>query len=321
MKEKSNALLTLSSTLMTFVGTIVVNNIGALEFLLKDVDEPYKTYISAGLSLVVGGFFIYKLLRFVFAKNGKLKDFLIKHKTKFILALVLGSCFVFVLKMGDNAFKISDSSIPTIMVKPPENNIVAAKQYDSPLVYHVYFDDETELKEINFSAESIDLGDVTADIQINKVTDNEYALTLSNIVGETGAHFITLKDGIAKDIANNVTESVDCRKFYLYNNENEIDREAPEINFTQNNTTENTAQFNVNITDNNEIYRTTLTEKNIILVGFSADILIERDLHNYTIKLSNIEKHDDNFMVILTSGVATDTWDNSTEYCINTVNL
>ena len=135
--------------------------------------------------------------------------------------------------MADNAFKISDSTIPTIMIKVPENNIIASEQYDTPLIYHVYFDDETELKEINFTADSIDLGDVTADVNINKVTDTEYVLSLSNIVGESGAHHITLKEGIAKDIVNNETKSVEAKKFYLYNKESDIDNESPKINFTQ----------------------------------------------------------------------------------------
>ncbi len=321
MSKSNNTAIPLFSTLMSFISAIFADNISDWEFLSKYIPEPHKTYLSYGLVVILSFFLIYKMLQFFSTRTPKATNFLFKHKKKFVLLLVLISCSIFVVKMGNDAFKISDSSIPTIMVKPPENNIVATEQYDSPLVYHVYFDDETELKEVNFSADSINLGDVTADIHINKITDKEYALTLSNIVGETGAHSITLKDGIAKDIANNVTRSVDCKEFYLYNNENEIDREAPKISFTQINATENTAQFNVSITDNNEILSTRLTEKNIILVGFSADILIERDLHNYTINLTNIEKHGDKFMLILTAGVATDTWDNSTEYCINTIDL
>ncbi len=274
------------------------------------------------LTFLVLVFLTGQIQKIIFEKLPKVYNFFSKYKRKIIPVVLSIACVTFAFVTAEKALKISDTVIPTVGITSPKNNVIASKQYDTPLIYHFCFDDETELKEVNFTTDSIDLGNITAEININKVSDTEYVLSLSNIVGESGAHSITLNEGVAKDRAGNVNKSVSTKSFYLYNEESDIDKEAPTINFKQiNSNDDKTALFNISITDDNELSSTRLNEKDLILIGFSADIDIERDLNNYSVKLTNIKKTDKNCLVVITNGIAKDSWNNSSEYTVNSIDI
>ena len=322
MEEKSSKTNPIGSSLVGFLGSVIIDNLGAWEFLSERVKEPTKTFILFILSFVVIFVLSNQFQKIILQKFPRFKEFLCKYKKKIIPIVLVFSCVLFAIVMADKAFKTSDSVIPTVMVSSPESNVVASSQFNTPVVYHVVFDDETKLKEVNFTADSVNFDDFTAEININKVSDTEYVFSLTNIIGDSGAHRITLKDGIAKDYANNKSKSVELKPFYLYNKESDIDKDAPEINFTRfNSEKEGSVLFNVNITDNDELLSTRLNEEDIILIGFTADIEIERDIHNYSVKLTNVKKTNENCFVVIAAGVATDSWNNSSEYAINSIDI
>lgn len=317
MEEKNNKTNVLSDSIIGFLSTTVLENLGVLEFLTERVEEPTRSFLFFILTFLIIVILTSQGRKLIFKKFPKINEFFFKHRKKFHVALVAFCCLALAGATASKAIKISDKTIPVINSVKSENNIIATEQYETPLVYHIAFEDETELKEVDLTVESVDIGDVTAEIDINKVSEKEYVLSLSNIVGSSGPHYISLKAGIAKDGAGNETESIDLDTYYLYNEESEIDREAPQINITQLESKKNNEVIlNIDITDNSGIGSTIFNKENLVTVGFTADIEIERAVENYRIKLTNIQKNDENCLVVVTSGVATDYWNNISEHTV-----
>ncbi len=320
-KEKINT--SISGTFLSFLEVIVIQNFDFLQFFSdKVLDEPLSSLVTTVLCTAILLFINIKGGMTILNKFPKLQNFIRKNK-KVLLRVFISVFFIVTAIVGTtNALLIKDKTLPTIVVSAPSDNTIASQQYDTPLTYHIYLDDEQKLAKTKFNEEFVKLNGFTADIDIKEISEKEFVLSLTNITGEAGACSVTFLEGIASDYGRNKSQEINSKNFYLYNAENDIDNTAPEVHISDfNYIDDNTLSFKVFVTDDRDVSSVRLVKENLIFKGFSADIEIQNNSGKFLVTLSNIVKSesDSEYLVILTAGIATDFWNNHSDYLITEI--
>lgn len=242
-----------------------------------------------------------------------------QYGEKQTLAVVLVSAIV-----SGCAFRLAsvwsdDATVPTVAVTKPASQTVQARQYETPVVYHVFFDDENELPDdLPFDASFVKLNGFQADVSVIKTEKKgEYVLSLSNVAGSNGRHQVTIREGAAKDRAGNPSAKVTTPPFYLHDRPENVDREPPTLQVTgvpQTVAPGGRMEIVVGIADNAELSSTALLSGDVIPIGFTAQIAITRSTGRYEIVFSDLRpdgKEECCFAIV--SGIAVDAWDNLSE--------
>ena len=320
-KEKMNT--NIGCSFITFLEVIAIRSFDFLQFFSdKILDEPLSSLITTFLCAAILLLVNIKGGKLLLNKFPKLQNFIKKNK-KVLVRIFISVLFIVSIIVGTtNALLIKDRTPPTIVVTAPSTNTVASQQYDTPLTYHIYLDDEQKLAKAKFNEEFVKLNGFTADIDIKEISEKEFVLSLTNITGEAGACSVTFLEGIASDYGRNKSQEINSKNFYLYNTENDIDNTAPEVHISDlNYIDDNTLLFKVFATDDRDISSVRLVKENLIFKGFTADIEIQNNSGEFLVTLNNIVKSesDSEYLVILTAGIATDFWNNDSDYFITEI--
>ncbi len=231
----------------------------------------------------------------------------------FVLVIVLSFSMVY----ADALYRTKDSTPPTITVTHSENTVIKTKQYEKPVVYHVYFSDETKVQKIFFDETFVDIDNCTANIIVDQDDDGHYIIAINDIEGETGLQHVTIKKGAVIDSCGNRSKQVELSTFYLYNNDNEVDLTPPQIILTPvASDGRSSLIFEMDFVDDKELLSIYILPEHVIPIGFSADIRIERvDFDTKRIVLDNIVRHNEDkpCELVIASGVAIDAWENKSE--------
>ena len=306
------------------LGLIELAFLSLFDNLIIGIMNMLPKFIEAMVSgtLTFGGLFAlnYWLVCIFTAKfpSASMRITLSLKKWRYVTIVVLLICVITAVFGFKLIHTTKDTTLPSIISTKPENIIVKSNQFDLPVVYRIFFDDETGLKEVLFDESYVDLEDCTATVTISKINDGECVLSLTNIGGTSGMHQILIKEGAAKDTSNNLSKELLLSPFYLYDTEGDIDSESPLLNIAgvpKTITTNEIIELKITITDNRERISTRLAEKDIVLRGFSADINIDKTKNGYKVRFNNIEVNDKNGRCgfIIVSGVGEDAWGNESK--------
>ena len=234
-----------------------------------------------------------------------------------IITLVLVIALSFSMVYVDTLYKTQDNTPPAITVTHSENTVIKAKQYETPVVYHVYFSDETKVQKTYFDETSVYIDNCTANIVVDQEEDGHYIIAISNIEGETGLRYVIIKKGAVIDSRGNRSKEVKLSTFYLYNNDDEVDLIPPRVTLTQIEKDNKSALiFDMDFADDKELLSIYILPEHIIPIGFSADIrIVSVDFDTKRIILDNIVCYNKNkpCELVVVSGVATDAWNNKSE--------
>lgn len=323
MSKKENVNTSISGAFLSFLEVIVIQRFDFIQFFSdKILDEPFSSLVTTFLCIAILLFVNIKGGMVILNKFPKLQNFIRKNK-KILLRIFISVIFIVTALVGTtNVLLIKDKTPPTIVVSAPSDNTIASQQYDTPLTYHIYLDDEQKLAKTKFNEEFIKLNGFTADIDIKEISKKEFVLSLTNISGQVGACSVTFLEGIASDYGRNKSKEINSRHFYLYNTENDIDNIAPEVHISDlKYIDDSTITFKVFATDDKEISSIHLNKENLILKGFSADVKIQNNSGEFLVTLSNMKKSesDNEYFMILTAGIATDFWNNDSNYIITEI--
>ncbi len=221
--------------------------------------------------------------------------------------------------------KKGDVTPPSIIISKPAS---AQKQYLVPLggelTYWVSMNDETELSKENVSEEYVHAADFQYDELITSYEHGMHKITFVNVRGNEGECHVYFSPGLAIDTNNNYSKGVEA-KFYLYSDEKNIDTSDPEIKISTLSASNGVLEYQVEVTDNMSIQSFGLSENDITMVGFSANIQIEyvptfSNKHSVrTIRFTNIKSTSDSpdKFFIVNSGIATDSFSNQTKAVIS----
>lgn len=214
-------------------------------------------------------------------------------------------------KFTITAKQVVDTTIPTINISKPNPSSIYAGE---TVQYTVYFDDETQIGNVNLNKNYIDLHGFKADITVSG-TGYTRVVTLTNVQGAADAdNYITVKAGAAQDAAENKTKAVNSAKFTIKEKtvEPQKDTIAPVVSIGAANPKSvysgGTVKYTVTFSDNIKVTDVNLVADKIDLVGFTADVSVKVEgLKSAIITLKNIKGNVGvNKYIKIDSGVALD---------------
>lgn len=328
-KSKINIIQWLGALILTMLEVQIIDSIGWLNQVIAFIPDTYISLIEKPSFVAVWAFNA-KVLQWgqkgFSALCGKFPLLLkcadrIKGSklTPWIGIVLTVVALSFPLSFISSKYKETDHTLPTVVATRPENWVIKAKQYEVPLVYHFYFDDESGIQKVFFNEDYLIMDGFTADTTISEAEENHYVLSLCNIDGKTGEYRIKIKPGAVVDVGANISKELTLGSFYLYWDESEVDLTAPEISVTPLETADiSTMVFEVQFFDDRALASTSLLPKHIILVGFQADVEVTGTLTR-TITLSNIREYsnEEPCKIIIAAGVAEDEWGNKSNYYVS----
>lgn len=218
-----------------------------------------------------------------------------------------------------------DSTPPTINASKPkslENNKYV--KLGTNVSFKIYFDDETQIKNIYLNDETKTdfihaVGFEYDYMKLEQINSVEFQVTYVGVVGETGSCTVYISPGLAEDETGNLSQDFEIEKFYVYKDESELDYEEPTLTIYKPEYKEGgVVEYKVSCSDNKELASIYLSDNNINLEGFSADVEVVY-INNVgsiggvrKIRFSNIKDRTDekSKRFMLDSGVAVDTFDN-----------
>lgn len=324
----------LFATLLTIIQIQLFDVFKLIKILTAYVPKTYITLIENYLDIgVIFGFNLFLIsvlttgwehLIAKYAFFSKISSFL-KSKKLFvcILSVFLVILIIpFLIFIIDIKYSLDDYSPPTISSKMTSNSVVMSKQYENPIVYHLIFDDETNIQCVFFDESYVTINDCSADISINQLEDFHYVLSMNNIDGQTGEHQVTIKEGAVIDASGNASNEVKLSVFYLYDSEDEVDTISPQVQVEKiKGQNDSCLTFDISCIDDNDLSSVYIHPDDVILIGFEADVKIEITKNaGRRIILSNLSYPEtlSDCKLVISSGIATDAWGNkSAPYIID----
>ena len=177
--------------------------------------------------------------------------------------------------------EVRDATIPTVnltKLKSVDNNKYV--KVGSDVSFKIYFDDETQIKSVYLSDETKEdfihaVGFGYEYMKLEQINSVEFQVTLEGVIGSKGEHTIYISPGAAEDAAGNLTQGVKSSRFYIYEKPEQIDTIEPTISIYPPEYKPNgIVEYTFACSDDKEIGSIYITEENIMLNNFDADIKI-----------------------------------------------
>lgn len=191
-----------------------------------------------------------------------------------------------------------DTVIPGITVYGPTPSTVKVGQ---SVVYKVAYTDNVGLAKIDLTASDVKLHGFTANISISG-TGYGRTITLTNVQGTLGyPKYISINPGTAVDKSDNKDIGITASNAFTLiantddnnNNEDNKDTQAPKISVSAPRPSQikngETVKYVVTYTDDVKVTNVSLSESDITLHGFTADIKITGTGSIRVITLSNVQ--------------------------------
>ena len=207
-----------------------------------------------------------------------------------------------------------DVTIPTVNVSKPTP---ATVKVGGTVTYTVYFDDETAVKSVNFSANDVTLNGFTATKSVSGSGNEQRTVTLSNIQGAADAdNYITVSAGVVVDTSGNKSKAVNSAKFTI---ESKPDSTIPTVTISKPTPSSVYAgekiTYTVYFDDETKMGVVNFNKNYVNLHGFKADITVtSSSTYTKVVTLSNIQgtADSDNYITVL-AGAAEDAAGNKTK--------
>lgn len=214
-----------------------------------------------------------------------------------------------------------DTTIPTVTVTKPSSALVRCGESVS---YSVYFDDETQLNQLDLSQAFFAAGFQYEKMDVVRKAAGMYTVQFFNIQGTNGICRMYVAPGAAIDLNGNYSKGIDALPFYLYDSEDSIDTVPPTIAISSPMVENSSVTYTITATDNGTFRSINLPANSITPVGFTAEIHIESPstLSGEVVRLvrfSNISSVSDEMYFILNSGVVADSFGNISPAIISPV--
>ncbi|MBQ8042641.1 MAG: S-layer homology domain-containing protein [Clostridia bacterium] len=209
-----------------------------------------------------------------------------------------------------------DVTIPTVNINKPSPSTV---QVGGTVTYTVYFDDETAVKAVNFSANDVTLNGFSATKSVSGSGNDKRTVTLSNIQGTADAdNYITVSAGVVVDTSGNKSKAVNSSKFAIQAKP-VVDSTIPTVTISKPTPSSiyagETVKYTVYFDDETKMGTVNFNKDYVDLHGFTANITVTSS-SDYTkvVTLSNIQgaADADNYITVL-SGAAQDATGNKTK--------
>ncbi len=214
------------------------------------------------------------------------------------------------------AIDAGDITIPTVNINKPSPSTV---KVGGTVTYTVYFDDETAVKSVNFSANNVTLNGFTATKTVSGSGNEKRTVTLSNIQGAADAdNYITVSAGVVVDTSGNKSKAVNSAKFSIQA-QPVVDSTIPTVTISKPTPSSvyvgEKVTYTVYFDDETKMGTVNFNKDYVALQGFKADISVTSS-SEYTkvVTLSNIQgaADADNYITVL-AGAAVDAAGNKTK--------
>ena len=209
-----------------------------------------------------------------------------------------------------------DITIPTVNIKKPSPTTV---QVGGTVTYTVYFDDETAVKAVNFSASNVTLNGFSATKKVSGSGNEQRTVTLSNIQGAADSdNYITVSAGVVTDTSGNKSKAVNSAKFTIQAKP-VVDSTIPTVTISKPTPSSVYAGEKVTYTvyfdDETKMGTVNFNKSYVDLHGFDADISVtSTSTYTKVVTLTNIKgaADSDNYITVL-AGAAQDAAGNKTK--------
>jgi hypothetical protein len=184
----------------------------------------------------------------------------------------------------------ADTTAPKLTIEGPSASTV----YNGESVtFTAKYTDNVGVANIWLNAGSIVLNGFTANKTIT-VSGNNRIITLTNIQGNAGLKSISITGGTAVDAAGNLSNAATSASFYLtQKTEEPKDTVAPVLKITGPNPASiyngQSVTYTATYSDDKGIANIWLSEKSIVLNGFTANVRISGTGNTRTITLTNVQ--------------------------------
>ena len=216
-------------------------------------------------------------------------------------------------KFAINAPVVRDTAEPTVAISKPTPTSVYAGE---TVKYTVYFDDDENLKTVNFNSNYVEIHGFSASVSVSG-TGTTRTVTLINVQGTADLdNYITVKAGAAVDAAGNQSLAVNSGKFTISKT---VVKDTAEPTVAISKPTPDsvyageTVKYTVYFDDDEAIKTINFNPSYVELHGFSANVSVSTSGNTRIVTLANVQgaSDSDNYITVK-AGSAVDTSGNTT---------
>ena len=208
--------------------------------------------------------------------------------------------------------KVPDKTIPTVVISEPNPASIYAGE---TVKYTVYFDDDKEIRAINFNKDYVVLNGFTATVSVSGSGNEQRTVTLTNVQGTADSdNYITVKAGAVMDSSGNVSKLVNSTIFTIKEIPDtmlptvSIDKAMPAGIYAG-----ESVIYTVRFSDETKLGKIHFDESYVVLNGFTANIAVSGTGKIREVLLTNVQGVADyNNYITVKAGAAEDAAGNET---------